>query len=159
MRSLLTNARRRLSLAAVATVATSAVLLAGCSQEAPGEAVPALAAQLERVDAAVDAGRFAQARTAIDELVTTTDDALVAGALTPAQAERILQAAQSVLDQLPQVDVAPDDPASETPPTPDPSDGVSETSEPEGEKSGDDDESSEDEKGSDKSKGKGRGKN
>jgi ribosomal protein L12E/L44/L45/RPP1/RPP2 len=86
--------------AATGAVRTLALLLAllagavaggGCGQDTPppGEAVPALADRLQRVDAAVEA------------LVAETAHAEVAGNLSSQEADRILTAARALLAQLP----------------------------------------------------------
>jgi len=98
--------RARLALSAVVT---GGLLLSGCG-EAPVEAadptsaadaVPALAASLERVDAALVARRAEEARTALATLVGLTEEARDAGELGAEEAAAILAAAAQVADRLP----------------------------------------------------------
>jgi hypothetical protein len=103
---------------ALAPVAGLLLLLpvAGCSSDAPpAEAVPELAAQLDRVDAAVAAGDYARARAAVDALVARTAQAEVADEITEEEADRIFDAARDVLAELPPADEG----ASTPPPTED----------------------------------------
>jgi serine/threonine protein kinase len=98
--------------AATGAVRTLVLLLAllagavaggGCGQDTPppGEAVPALADRLQRVDAAIEAGNYGQARAAVEALVAETAHAEVAGNLSSQEADRILTAARALLAQLP----------------------------------------------------------
>jgi hypothetical protein len=74
----------------------------GCADEAtPGESVPALVKDLDRVDASVEKGDFGEARTAVEELIAEAAQARVDGEITAEQADRIFDAAQSFLDHLP----------------------------------------------------------
>ena len=83
-------------------VMTSLFALTACGEQAPpGERVPALARQVDRVDAAIESGRYADARSAIDDLVTATAQAEVGGELSDVEADRILDAAAELLDELP----------------------------------------------------------
>lgn len=89
---------RLISVALVAVLA----LAAGCGDEtSPGEAVPALSQRLERVDQAIEAGDYADARAQLDRLVAETARADVAGAISNEQADRILEAVAAVLAGLP----------------------------------------------------------
>lgn len=77
-------------------------LLAGCAKGIPpGQEVPSLASTLDRVDAAVAARHLSTARSDVETLITQTDQARKRGEITTSQAEEILEAARSVLAQLP----------------------------------------------------------
>jgi hypothetical protein len=90
-------------LAGVALVLALAPALVSCGgdEAAPSEQVPALGKHLEEVDAAVEAGDHAKARAAVKELVAETARAQVDGELSDEQAQRIVTAARSVLENLP----------------------------------------------------------
>jgi hypothetical protein len=87
-----------------ACVAVSAALLAftACGEDVPpGERVPDLARQLDRVDAAIESGRYEEARSAVEDLVNTTAQAEVGGEVSDDEADRILDAAAALLEELP----------------------------------------------------------
>lgn len=78
------------------------VALSGCgSESAPADAVPALATQLDAVEAAIDAGDFAKVRAALERLVARTARAELAGEISGEEADRIREAARDVLAELP----------------------------------------------------------
>lgn len=141
--------------AAMRAVRTPALLLAllagglaagGCGQDTPppGEAVPALADRLERVDAAIEAGSSGRARAAVEELVAETRQAEAAGDLSSQEADRILTAARALLAQLPA------DPSESPAQEPEPStEAPVETEEDQGK---DDDKDKDDDKGKDEEK-------
>gem|GEM_PF-6612666 len=88
-----------------AAVAAAVLLLVatGCAdEEPPGDSAPALAERLEQVDAAIEDGDLGGARRAVDDLVADTARARVEGDITDEQAERIFDAAQDVLAELPE---------------------------------------------------------
>lgn len=88
------------------TLAVAAALLAataGCGTDTPpGTAVPALREHLSRVDAALQAREFAEARDALAELTRETEAARTAGRLTPEEADRIVAAASRLSAGLPE---------------------------------------------------------
>lgn len=93
---------RRRAVAAVLVLAlTPALMSCGGDEAVPSEQVPALGKHLEEVDAAVGAGDYAEARAAVKELVAETARAQVDGELSDEQAQRIVTAARSVLENLP----------------------------------------------------------
>lgn len=95
--------RMRAPVAAV--VALMAVLAgaAGCSEEVPpGETVPELATQLDKVDAAVEEGDLEGARQATRRLVARTAVARAEGDITGEEADRIIEAAEALLAELPE---------------------------------------------------------
>lgn len=82
--------------------ATVLALATGCGGDgSPADSVPALSRQLDRVDAAIAAERYDDARTALDDLVDTTTQATADGTLDPADADAILRAAGHLTEQLP----------------------------------------------------------
>lgn len=95
------SARHRL--AAGALVLALAPVLASCGRDdaPPSEQVPALGEHLDEVDAAVGAGDHAGARAAVKELVAEAARAQVDGELSDEQVQRIVAAARSVLENLP----------------------------------------------------------
>ena len=94
-----------------------AALVTGCGgTDRPADAVPALSAQLDRVDAAISAGRPGAARSALDDLANETELARDDGTLDAEEADAILEAIRTVVEQLPEPATQP----SATPPaTPD----------------------------------------
>jgi hypothetical protein len=84
-------------------LALSAVLLVGgCGDEtAPGDSAPELADQLTRIDRAVTVGDEAVIRQRVESLVAATEAAREAGRIDDAQADRILTAADELLNRLP----------------------------------------------------------
>jgi hypothetical protein len=89
----------------------------GCGQPTPADAVPGIAQELERVDAAIAAGNSAQARSALEALIAETTEAQEAGDLSSDEARPIIAAAHDLLALLP------------AEPTPTPSETPSEDSE------------------------------
>lgn len=89
----------------VASVAAGLPLLlslTGCgSEEPPSRAVPALAARLDKVDAAIEDGSYERARVAVQRLVADAAQAELAGDITGDQADQILASARELLDALP----------------------------------------------------------
>lgn len=87
-----------------ATAATLMLLLAtGCSdEEPPSRSVPALEEQLDKVDEAIEKGDLEEARKAVDELATETTRARIEGDITEDQADRILEAVEDVVAELPE---------------------------------------------------------
>lgn len=95
---------RRLA-AVVVTVLVAALGITACSEEEPpGRTVPELATQLDKVDAAVAEGDLAQARQATKRIVARTAVALAEGDITDEEAERIIEAAEALLAELPEDD-------------------------------------------------------
>ncbi|WP_322937947.1 FIMAH domain-containing protein [Nocardioides bizhenqiangii] len=101
-----------------AAVVAAVVLLAptGCADDPPpSESVPALEQHLDEVDAAIEAGEPDEARRAVEDLIAEAAQARVEGDLSDEEADRIFDAAQQVLDQLPKAgpkddeDEKPDD--------------------------------------------------
>ncbi len=81
--------------------ATVLALATGCGEDrSPADSVPALSRQLDRVDAAIAAERYDDARTALDDLVDTTAQASADGTLDATEADAILQAAGHLTEQL-----------------------------------------------------------
>jgi len=80
---------------------TPGLTACGGDEAAPSDEVPALGKQLERVDDAVEAGDYAKARAAVKDLVAQAAQAQVDGQLSDEQAQRIVTAARSVLENLP----------------------------------------------------------
>jgi hypothetical protein len=93
--------RRRVAAAALVLALASALLSCGNDETVPSQQVPALGKHLEEVDAAVGAGDHAEARAAVRELVAEVARAQVDGELSDEQAQRIVTAARSVLENLP----------------------------------------------------------
>jgi hypothetical protein len=87
----------------------------GSDAEAPGEAVPALAAGLTTVDRALVEGDHEQARSSLDELVTITERSRGAGRISDAEAERILAAVARLIAALPASTPTPVDTPTEPP--------------------------------------------
>ena len=145
----------------VALVLTAVLLASGCGGEAtPADAAPELAEQLALVDRAVAAGDEAQIRERVESLIAATEAARESGRLDDEQADRILAAADALLQRLPAEEPAPKpspSPPSSTPttPSPDPDEG-DEGDEGEGEEDEEGDESGG--SGPDKDKGKGKSK-
>jgi hypothetical protein len=150
-----------------AAVAITAVLATGCGETSPDEAAPELARQLAQVDRAVTTGDAARIRERVESLESATETARDAGRLTDEQADRILSAADALLDQLPgqATSPAPSPPASPSPsitPTPEEDEGEGEGEEeskpekpePENDKP-EKDKPDKPDKGKDKGKGKG----
>jgi ABC-type glycerol-3-phosphate transport system substrate-binding protein len=100
MRTLRSTGRRLVG-AALVLALVPALVSCGGDETAPSEQVPALGKHLEEVDAAVESGDHAAARTAVKELVAETARAQVDGELSDDQAQRIVTAARSVLENLP----------------------------------------------------------
>lgn len=99
----MTSARTRAAGWAALVVAL-ALALSGCARAdsaPPAEQVPALAAMLDEVEAAVVDGRFGAARRQIDELVERTVEAVEDGELDEDAGNEILAAAAQVRALLP----------------------------------------------------------
>lgn len=93
------NARR--TAAALLTFLVLGLALVACGADTPpGEKVPDLAAQLERVDAAVANEDHKAARSAVQDLVAATAAAELAEQITDEEADRIVAAARQVLANL-----------------------------------------------------------
>lgn len=93
----------RRSAAAVLAVVVALLGVAGCADdEPPGRTVPELATQLDRVDAAIEEGDLDRARKATRRIVARTAVALADGDLTDDQADRIIEAAEALLAELPE---------------------------------------------------------
>ena len=93
------------------------LLTSGCGGDAsPADAAPALVTRLEGVDAAIAAGDFDRARTALRALSTSAARAERAGDLADGQADRIDGAVAALLAQLPDEDTTEEPTPSE--PTP-----------------------------------------
>lgn len=104
-------------------VASSLVLTAGCAgSSAPSDEVPALGAALDRVDDAIVAGQYDDARGALDDLVATATTAREEGELGRAEVDRILAAADELRSALPeeQAEEPADEPSEEPTAEPDP---------------------------------------
>lgn len=90
---------------AVVAVLVAALLAGGCADdEPPGQKVPELAAQLDKIDEAVADGDLDQARQATRRLVARTAVALADQDIDEEEADRILEAAEALLAQLPEDD-------------------------------------------------------
>lgn len=95
------STRRAVAAGALALALAPALVSCGGDDAAPSEQVPALGEHLDDVDAAVGAGDHAAARAAVKELVAEAARAQVDGELTDEQVQRIVAAARSVLENLP----------------------------------------------------------
>lgn len=144
-----------------ALVLGSLVLLstAACGEEtAPADRVPELATLLDQVDEAVAAGDDDAARRSLEDLIAATEDARDSGELDDAEADRIVSAADRVLEGLPEPPAEEPSPTEESP-TAEETEPLPSPTEEEG---GDDEEDQEKEKDKgkpeDKGKGKGKGK-
>lgn len=99
--------------------ATLLALATGCGEGgSPADSVPALSRQLDRVDAAIAAERYDDARTALNDLVDTTARARADGTLDAARADAILQAAGYLTEQLQDATGSPAPEPSSTSPSP-----------------------------------------
>jgi hypothetical protein len=92
---------RRVAAAALVLALAPALVSCGGDEAVPSEQVPALGKHLDEVDAAVGSGDYAGARAAVKELVAEAARAQVDGELSDEQAQRIVTAARSVLESLP----------------------------------------------------------
>lgn len=141
---------------AVLLVSVLLLLATGCGQEEPPtSAVPELATQLEKVDAAVAAGDRALAAERVEELVATAEEARDAGDLSDEQADPIVAAAERLLEGLP--DPAPE-PAEDTSTPPSPAPEETEDADEGSEEEDADGEGQDDAPGSTKAEDKGQGK-
>ncbi|GEP39781.1 hypothetical protein NPS01_34440 [Nocardioides psychrotolerans] len=96
----MTGRRRTTRLAAAGTAAL--LVLTGCgSEDTPSSAVPALSTRLVDIDSAIVDGRYAVARDELESLGEDTAAAVEGGDLDQAQAERILDAIQALVEALP----------------------------------------------------------
>ncbi|TGN63679.1 hypothetical protein EXE59_06740 [Nocardioides eburneiflavus] len=95
------STRRRVAVAALVLALAPALGSCGGDEAVPSEQVPALGKRLDEVDAAVGSGDYAGARVAVKELVAEAARAQVDGELSDEQAQRIVTAARSVLENLP----------------------------------------------------------
>ena len=146
---------------AAALAMTVLLLGAGCGdEESPAEAAPELSARLEKVDAAIEDEDYARARDAVRALVNDTAQAEVAGDISDEQADRILQAAAALLDQLPDQagDDVPEEPSDgglpgSDPITPDESDEPAPEPDPGDDGQGEDDQGEDDQGNEDKDGG------
>lgn len=112
-----------------ALVTASFVLLVGCGgSSAPSDDVPALGDALDRVDDAIVAGRYDDARSALDELVATATAGREEGELGGGETDRILAAASELSAALPEEPV--EEPKEEPEPTTEPAPEETESSEP-----------------------------
>jgi len=93
--------RRRTAAAVLVLTLAPALVACGGDEAVPSEQVPALGKHLEAVDEAIGAGDHAEARAAVKELVAEAARAQVDGELSDEQAQRIVSAARSVLENLP----------------------------------------------------------
>lgn len=94
---------RRVRLAAATVLVAIVVATAGCGASTPpGELVPVLRTQLARVDRALAARDYAEAREDLDALVEQTSEARRDGRLSPEQADRIVAAITRLAADLPE---------------------------------------------------------
>ena len=85
-----------------ATTLAAVLALGACgATPPPGEAVPALRTRLERVDATLAEGHYADARQALDALTRETVTARDRQAISAEQAQRILAAIARLVTDLP----------------------------------------------------------
>ena len=66
--------------------------------------MPELATQLDKVDTAIEDGDLAEARQATKRIVARTAVALAEGDISDDEAERIIEAAEALLAELPEDD-------------------------------------------------------
>lgn len=93
--------RRLLATTLVALVAPLAMM--GCAAETPpGESVPELSTQLDRIDDAIEDGNLSKARKVTEKLVAQTAVARADGAISKDAANQIFEAAEALLEQLPE---------------------------------------------------------
>ncbi|GAA2156614.1 hypothetical protein GCM10009844_45010 [Nocardioides koreensis] len=85
----------------VAGVVAVLVLAGGCGDDATDDRVPQLGARLDAVDAAVASHDYDTARTAVEALEHTVQDARRDGDLDRSRAEEILGAAETLRHALP----------------------------------------------------------
>ena len=108
----------------VAALAITALLAAGCGETPPTEAAPELTRQLARVARAVTTGDDTQIRDRVESLESATKAARDDGRLTDVQADRILAAAEALLDKLqPEPTPTPSPTSSSPTPTPEEDEG------------------------------------
>lgn len=94
---------RRVPQAAATVLVAIVVATAGCGASTPpGELVPVLRTQLARVDRALAARDYAEAREDLDTLVEQTSAARRDGRLSPEQADRIVAAITRLAADLPE---------------------------------------------------------
>ncbi len=123
----------RRSLAALVTAAL--LVTSGCgSGTSPADDVPALSAALDRVDEAIAGEDYDAARDAVAELTDVATEAEESGDLDAEQADRIVSAAESLVEALPGAEPAepePEAPTSSAPADDEDEDEGDEESEPE----------------------------
>jgi hypothetical protein len=93
------RARRR---TAPALLLAALLLATGCGADpSPADAAPELATRLDSVDAAIAAGNYNRARTTLEALAASAVRAERAGDLDESQADRITNAVNALLAELP----------------------------------------------------------
>ena len=102
----------------LAGVAAVLVLAGGCGDDATTGQVPEIGARLDAVDEAVANRDYDTARTAIEELERSVQDARGSGDLDRSRAEEILGAAETLRHALPDQGPAPAETAPSESPTP-----------------------------------------
>lgn len=141
----------------LALVLASAVLLVGCGDAEPtptaGEAVPALATRLERVDGLIADRSWTAARAELRGIIAAANSARTAGDLDVTAADRVVASAQRLLAALPKPAPSPTvtpTPTQAVPPAGDGQGGEGKG----GDKGKDDEDDDKGDKGGDKGKGK-----
>lgn len=129
--------RRRTTRLAAAGIAALLVLTGCGSEDTPSSAVPALSTRLVDIDSAIVDGRYAVARDELESLGEDTAAAVEDGDLDQAQAERILDAIQALVEALP-VPSPAETPTEDT--TEEPTDDASEVDDNEADDGADDEE-------------------
>lgn len=113
------RARRR---TAPALLLAALLLATGCGADpSPADAAPELATRLDSVDAAIAAGNYNRARTALEALAASAVRAERTGDLDESQADRIAAAVNALLAELPD-EATPEEPTGEPDVEPTPSD-------------------------------------
>lgn len=134
-------------LCAAALAMATSLAVTGCGATPPVQQVPALEQRLADVDAAVASGDPDALETAVESLVDTVDDAEAAEQLDAGHADRIRDAAETLLAEVPEPE--PDQPVEPSP---------SRSEDPAEDDEGDEDESGDGDRGAGKSRGKAKGK-
>ena len=110
------RARRR---TAPALLLAALLLATGCGADpSPADAAPELATRLDSVDAAIAAGNYNRARTALEALAASAVRAERTGDLDESQADRIAAAVNALLAELPD-EATPEEPTGESDVEPD----------------------------------------